>query len=140
MSQVKVEQLPFFIDARGWLQQGPSGAYAYATCCFPGAVKAWHRHKIHTDRLWCVSGLARVVVAVEQIADEAPNGLYDIQEHVIGPLSPKLITIPPGVWHGFEAVGGECVVINCPDMEYDPDDEIRMSVDSIPFKWGEAKW
>jgi len=143
----EIEKLPLHVDARGWLMVGPEGgAYTYATCCLPGAVKAWHRHQEHTDRMWCVSGTARIVTAVlwggeDAEPDDVVTMWYEVKEHIVGPLSPKMVTVPPGVWHGFEALGGEpCVIVNCPDAPYDPDDEEKAPPDAIPFGWGEAAW
>ncbi len=128
--------LPLRVDTRGWLMDTSGAlhnkkvAYAYATCCFPGEVKGWHRHARHEDRLFCVEGLARVVAWREESIDS--------HEWVIGPLAPKLVVVPPGWWHGFTALGAEpCVVVNCPDLPWDPDDEERDDVDAAAFwEWG----
>jgi dTDP-4-dehydrorhamnose 3,5-epimerase len=142
MDEPKVRRLEFHVDARGWLMVGSTWpmAYAYATLCQPGVVKAWHKHQFHEDRLWCVSGLARVAVAREQVApyDKTPNGQWDVMEWTMGPLCPLEVAIPAHWWHGFSAVGNEpCVVVNCPDAPYDPTDEQRLAWDAVPFEWGE---
>jgi len=154
MNEVEVRDLALHLDARGWLvelcKEQPID-YVYATCCFPGAVKGWHRHVAHTDRLTCVAGAARVVAIQERytarqwhkalLSGSAPaNGRWgEFFEAVIGPLSPKLVVIPPGWWHGFAAVGGgPCVVVNCPDLPYDPSDEERLPLEAIPFPWREV--
>ena len=151
VQEVKVHDLTLYADARGWVQpmayEGLGHvAYVYATVCYPGVVKAWHRHREHTDRLMCVSGLARVVVArkvggwtstiesVEFVGGSPEQ--WDFQEFIVGPLSPKVVVIPPGWQHGFTPVGSEpCVVVNAPDMPYDPDDEERLELSAIPFDW-----
>lgn len=170
MSEPRAIDVPLHLDARGWLMatdrafEGMNVAYAYPTCCFPGVVKAWHRHREHTDRLWCVSGMARVVIcqlkswaedelleAVAKQEELLPEGQRfkaledwpyvgrDFQEFVIGPLSPKVVVIPPGWWHGFTPVGNEpCVIVNAPDMPYDPGDEERLAIGAIPFPWREV--
>jgi dTDP-4-dehydrorhamnose 3,5-epimerase len=109
----------------------------YLTSCYPGIVKAWHAHRRQTDHICCVSGMLKL-------------GLYDDREEsptrgetaslVIGPLSPRLVLIPPQVWHGFTAVGGEtALVINVPTAHYeyeDPDELRRDPFDpEIPFEW-----
>lgn len=147
---VTVEEIPLHVDARGWLMATDkvleNVAYAYATCCLPGAVKAWHRHAKHTDRMFCVSGMARVVLVTtnahaDYFLETGKYSPFGGEEYVIGPLAPKLITVPPGTWHGFAALGNEpCVIINCPDMPYDPDDEEKVLVNVIPFEWGRAAW
>jgi len=50
-----------------------------------------------------------------------------------------VVVIPPGWWHAFTPVGPEpCVIINAPDMAYDPEDEERLPLDAIPFEWQEV--
>ena len=148
LKEVTAYNLPLHADARGWLMVGPEEyrgygpiSYVYATTCYPGVVKGWHRHARHTDRMWCVSGMARVVVAfvgTEENRAQSPSGI-DIHEFVIGPLAPKVVVIPPGWWHGFTPVGPEpCVIINAPDMAYDPEDEERLPIEAIPFPWQEV--
>jgi dTDP-4-dehydrorhamnose 3,5-epimerase len=150
MSEPRAIDIPLHLDTRGWLMatdkvfEGMKVAYAYPTCCFPGVVKGWHRHKEHGDRMMCVSGTARVVVAHRRGDEHADAGAlvtmwYETHEFIIGPLSPKVVVIPPGWWHGFQALGGrECIIINAPDMPYDPDDEERIDIDEIPFEWWEV--
>ena len=137
--------VPLHLDARGWLMatdgafEGLDVAYVYATHVFPGVVKAWHRHRLHADRLLCVEGVARIVAArvVSGEPDMGPGSLvtsyYDVREFVAGPLSPKLVVVPPGWWHGFS---GPCTIVNAPSLPYDPEDEERLDWDAIPFDWG----
>ena len=130
---IEIVDLTLHLDARGWLFEGWRGApYWYATSCFPGVVKAWHRHQVHTDRMCCVSGLALISV----YRDSAnPNRIFS-KQIVCGPMQPKIIVIPPGYWHGFTAIGGEaCIVVNSPDELYDPADEERAPWDKFPVKW-----
>lgn len=168
--EVKVYDRTIHADARGSVEEGIKRSevghieYVYRTTCYPGVVKSWHRHAEHTDRLWCVSGMARVVTCrlkswAENELQEAvakqmaslpegqrfeapemwPSAGRDFHEFVIGPLAPKVVVIPPGWWHGFQALGGqECVIINAPDMAYDPDDEERLPIGAIPFPWREV--
>jgi dTDP-4-dehydrorhamnose 3,5-epimerase len=152
------------VDERGWLMatdrafEGMEVAYSYATCCFPGVVKGWHRHTAHEDRMYCVSGLARVVTcqieswaegelqeAIKRRKQEGQRPLFpedwprvgrDFREFITGPLSPRLVVVPPGWWHGFQALNNEpCVIVNCPDQPYDPGDEEKMELGAIPFEW-----
>lgn len=127
-------------DARGWLseivRESETGhiAQVYVTCCYPGVVKGWHRHKLQTDRMFCVSGMARIVIKPCDGWATEP----EFREYVIGPLNPQVVVIPPGVWHGFTPAGNEpCLIVNCPDREYDGTDEERLSLDSIPYRWRE---
>ena len=149
LREVTAHDLFLHVDARGWLMPMVYDdlgyiKYVYATTCYPGVVKAWHRHAEHTDRLWCVSGMARIVVATLRGGEHAEPGTlatmyYETHEFVIGPLAPKVVVIPPGWWHGFTPVGPEpCVIINAPDRAYDPEDEERKPIEAIPFPWREV--
>jgi dTDP-4-dehydrorhamnose 3,5-epimerase len=59
---------------------------------------------------------------------------------VMGLVCPVVVHIPPGVWHGFTAVGGEmATMLNVPTLRYDheaPDELRRDPFDpTIPFDW-----
>lgn len=146
MNIVRVIPLDLHLDARGWVMAADKEwghiAYTYATMCNPGVIKGWHRHEQHTDRLMCVQGTARIVVAKIVSGDEdmGPGSLvtscWDIKEIVIGPLDPAVVVIQPGWWHAFTPAGNEpCVIVNFPDMPYDPVDEERAGLGSIPWEW-----
>jgi dTDP-4-dehydrorhamnose 3,5-epimerase len=150
MTEPRAIDIPLHLDARGWLlatDQAFAGmpiAYAYATCCWPGVVKGWHRHLEHEDRLLCVAGTARIVAArrdpTRRLSITDPTqGTFLFQEFIAGPLAPRLIVIPAGWWHAFTPVGSEpCVILNAPDMAYDPEDEERLPLEAIPFEWKEV--
>jgi dTDP-4-dehydrorhamnose 3,5-epimerase len=140
------------LDARGWLMACNEDmghiSYAYATMCNPGVVKGWHRHAAHTDRLMCVWGMARIVTLRISSAepDMGPGSLvtsmcvwgswYDFQETVAGPLNPAVVVVPPGTWHAFTPAGVEpCVIVNMPDMPYDPEDEEKVELGRFPYDW-----
>jgi len=109
----------------------------YVSAAFPGVVKAWHCHQRQTDSFCVLRGNAMI-------------GLYDDREVsptcgqaqgiVCGELKPLVVQIPPLVWHGFRAVGGEmAVVLNISTEHYNADepDELRRPLDdpAIPFDW-----
>ncbi len=109
----------------------------YVTTAYPGIVKAWHAHEHQTDFFTVLSGMAKFVL-YDMRADSATRG--QVQEFFLGRDHLKLITIPPGVYHGFKCVGDrEVVALNCPTRPYDHDrpDELRLPPDSdeIPYDW-----
>ncbi|GAF97803.1 unnamed protein product [marine sediment metagenome] len=110
---------------------------AYTTTCHPGIVKAWHCHKKQTDHFCCVAGTAKVVLWDGRHASPT---FREICEFFIGVRNPLLLKIPPGVFHGFCAVGNEEVtILNCPTNPYNHDqpDEIRRPSDDpeIGYDW-----
>jgi dTDP-4-dehydrorhamnose 3,5-epimerase len=109
----------------------------YVTTCYPGVVKAWHAHARQTDHLVCVSGTMKV-----GLYDDRPESPTrgQVMSLVLGLVRPALVKVPPGIWHGFTAVGNEtAMLLNVPTVHYDPEhpDELRRDpFDSeIPFEW-----
>ena len=113
----------------------------YVTTAFPGIVKAWHAHKLQTDFFTVLSGRAKFVL-YDMREDSPTRG--QIQEFILGRDRLQLITIPPGVYHGFMCLGSEEVMaLNCPTRPYNAQtpDELRLPPDSnqIPYDWNEHK-
>ena len=117
---VKVQKLRLIPDDRGWLMEMlrrdwevfDKFGQAYVTTCYPGAVKAWHYHKLQTDHFTCVHGVAKLAL-YDAREDSPTKGM--INEFYIGTLNPILIKIQPLVYHGFTAVGDEmAMIVNFP--------------------------
>lgn len=64
---------------------------------YPGAVKAWHRHRLQTDFWMCAVGQLKAGVFREE------DGRAWVQ--VMGEHRPGVLIIPPSLWHGATAVG-----------------------------------
>jgi dTDP-4-dehydrorhamnose 3,5-epimerase len=109
----------------------------YLTSTYPGVVKAWYRHHHQVDQIASISGLVRLVL-FDGREDSPSSGA--IQEIHLGDLAPRLVRIPPGVWHGFQAVGiHEAFLLHLNSHAFDPaqPDEDRLDPDDprIPFVW-----
>ncbi|HHW42661.1 dTDP-4-dehydrorhamnose 3,5-epimerase [Desulfofundulus thermobenzoicus] len=110
---------------------------AYITACYPGVIKAWHYHKLQWDHFVCVGGMARVVLYDPR--DNSPTrGLVNVFH--LGYLNPCLLKIPPEVYHGFTAEGGQtALIVNFPTelYNYSRPDEYRLPYNdpSIPYSW-----
>ncbi len=110
---------------------------AYVTACYPGVVKAWHYHKEQWDHFICVHGMAKVVLYDPR--EGSPTRGTGARLH-IGMLNPRLVVIPPLVYHGFAAEGQEpAMIVNIPTKlyNYEHPDEHRLPYDdpSIPYAW-----
>jgi dTDP-4-dehydrorhamnose 3,5-epimerase len=108
---------------------------AYVTACYPGVVKAWHRHRRQIDYFYAVAGTVKV--GLYDSRDGSPTrGEY--QTVVLGERGENAqLVIPAGVWHGMMALGAFSVVLNIPTEVYDPDDpdEERVAWDSFEDIW-----
>ena len=59
-----------------------------------GHVVAWHKHKVQTDYWFCVKGSFKVGLAIPQ-----ENGTHQIRWEYISDKNPRVLEIPPGVYH-----------------------------------------
>ena len=140
-----IKKLNIISDERGFLMEilkSNDDIYdkfgqVYITCCIPGYVKAWHYHKIKTDYFTCINGIARVVV-YDNREESSTKG--KLKEYILDINNPMLVKIPPGCYHGFEAIGkNNANIISITSEPYDPSDtdEYRIPFDDklIPFNW-----
>lgn len=105
------------------------------TLTYPATIKAIHYHAEQTD-LWApVSGMVQVF-------------LYDLRRNsrtfgaintvFAGRFQPWEILIPPGVAHGYKALGIEPVqLVYFTDRHYNPADELRLPYNhpDIAYDW-----
>jgi dTDP-4-dehydrorhamnose 3,5-epimerase len=142
---VSVRKLRLIPDERGFLMEMFRSDWdefekfgqTYITAVNPGAVKAWHYHKIQTDHFICVAGMAKVVL-YDGRKDSLTYG--EINEFFMGTLNPTLLKIPPFVYHGFKGISQETtLIVNVPTelYNYATPDEYRLPAhtDDIPYDW-----
>jgi len=142
---VVIKKLNPILDERGYLQECFRSDWeifqkfgqAYITVAFPNVVKAWHSHKIQTDNMICIQGNGKLVLC----DNRKESATYKkVNEIFFGEKNPILVSIPPNIWHGFKAMGGEKImVLNVPTelYNYDEPDEYRLPYDSneIEYDW-----
>lgn len=92
-------------------------------------IVAWHKHKIQTDYWFCVKGSFKVGLAEPQ-----EDGTYKVRWEYISDKSPRIIEIPPGVYHGYRALQGESIILYYLDQKYSADDEWKV----LPGHFGET--
>jgi len=111
LHQVNVIPLKKVITERGHLmevQRCDDGHYldfgqAYITMTKPGVVRAWYRHRQQVDQIALVKG--RLMLVLLDSREDSPT-FQAMQEIRISDEAPALVQIPPGIWHGFQALGG----------------------------------
>lgn len=143
---VKVKNLKVLPDERGRLMEilrcddelFLDFGQVYMTTCYPQAVKGWHFHKLQTDNLCVVKGMAKIVL-YDRREDSATPG--EVNEFFMGEHNPMVLHIPPEIAHGIKAIGTkEALVINIPNYPYNyqsPDDyRIPPYTADIPYDWG----
>ena len=107
----------------------------YFSVIYPGAIKAWHLHKIMTLNYGVVSGAIKLALYDDR--DGSPTK-GELQEIFTGEECYSLITIPPNIWNGFKGIGAKpALVANCATEPHDPSEIVRMDPFSkkIPYNW-----
>lgn len=142
---VKTKKLKVISDERGWLMEILRNddeifrrfGQVYITTAYAGVVKAWHYHKKQTDNFTCIRGTMKVVLY--DAREDSPT-YREVNEFLIGKENPMLISIPPGVYHGFKAMGEETAYfLSVPTLpyNYEKPDEYRLPPDTrdVPYRW-----
>ena len=144
---VRVAPLTLWPDDRGYFLEvmragtGLTSAFPHpstqvsATVSYPGTIKAFHYHRQQSDCWVPVAGALQV--ALVDLRPTSPtfgqkNTLY------VGVLRPWQILIPPGVAHGYKALGTEpSLLVYVTSRFYDPADEGRIAHDDadINYDW-----
>jgi dTDP-4-dehydrorhamnose 3,5-epimerase len=142
---VKLKELRLIADERGYLMEILRSddelfsrfGQCYVTAAYPGVVKAWHYHEKQTDCFCVLTGMAKV--ALYDAREGSPTE-GTINEFFMGERRRALLSIPPGVYHGFKNIGtGECLLLNIPSEPYDYDQPDERRADphggEVPYEW-----
>ena len=142
---VSVKKLKMIPDDRGRLMEilrsddrvFKKFGQVYMTTTYPGVVKAWHWHARQNDNFTCVHGKIRLV-----LYDARKNSptYKEVNEFVLSPDDPILVTIPKMVYHGFKGMADcESIAINIPTLPYnykEPDEHRIDPYDNgINYDW-----
>ena len=109
----------------------------YFSVVHQGAVKAWKCHKKMTLNLAVPFGCVKFVLFEDR---EASPSRGKVQEVVSGEERYCLITVPPGIWNGFQGVANpSSIIANCATLPHDPEEVDRQDpfTASIPYRWEE---
>ena len=107
----------------------------YFSAINPGAIKAWHIHKVMILNYAVPIGQIKFVLYDDRL-DSPTQG--QIQEIFLGPDNYNLVVVPPLVWNGFKGIGTvPALVANCATIPHDPTEIERKDPfdSSIPYDW-----
>lgn len=101
------------------------------------AISAWHCHERQTDRIFVTNGTLRLVLY--DARDGSPTR-GRVNEFLLSPMRPTLVTVPPGVWHGVQNVASATAafvnLFNAPYCHDDPDEwRLPADTDAIPYRF-----
>jgi dTDP-4-dehydrorhamnose 3,5-epimerase len=99
------------------------------TWAYPERVVAWHRHQLQTDHWFVIKGYLKVGLLDD---DGVVKWVY------LGENDRRVLSIPPGVWHGYMVLGEEeAILMYYITSKYDekhPDEE-RMTPEASGVSW-----
>lgn len=142
IEDLKVYKVSTYVDDRGYVRELWRKGYffndqveqVYFATCTKGVIKAWHYHKVHTDRLIPIKGRVKI-----GFVDMRPGSKYfENQDSIVidANINPMIVEVPPMVYHGQMGLSDEEVILlNVATHVYDPTDEYKMPVDYIDFDW-----
>ncbi|GAC1661093.1 MAG: hypothetical protein NVS9B4_12880 [Candidatus Acidiferrum sp.] len=121
--------------ASGMLPDGPRQIQVSLTLTYPGTIKAIHYHGHQTD-LWApVSGMLQIFLCDLRRHSKTFGAINTI---FAGRFRPWEILIPPGIGHGYKALGVEPIqLLYFTDRHYNPSDELRLAYNdpAIGYDW-----
>jgi len=99
---------------------------AYFSFVDPSFIKAWKRHREMTLNLVVPIGDVKFV-------------FYDgnkFRSETIGGKNFARITVPPGIWFGFQGVHeNSSLLLNLADIPHDPLEVERRNINGIKYEW-----
>jgi dTDP-4-dehydrorhamnose 3,5-epimerase len=103
----------------------------YFSTVYPGAIKAWHRHREMTLNYAVPVGMIKLVCFDSRAESSTRGNLVELH---VGELNYALVTIPPLIWNGFKGEGPTtALVANCATVHHSPDEIERL--DPWSDKW-----
>jgi dTDP-4-dehydrorhamnose 3,5-epimerase len=101
---------------------------AYFSWVLHGAVKAWKCHTRMTMNLIVPVGRVRFVFM--------DDSNCRVRQEFAGEGHYVRITVPPGIWFGFQGVSiSASLILNLASIEHDPTEVQRVSVTEFNFNW-----
>lgn len=117
------------------MKQGDAGyggfGEAYFSWVSTGAVKAWKRHMRMTMNVVVPVGQVRFVF---RSVNAAGDDEFRVEE--IGVDRYARITVPPGIWFGFQGLGApQSLVLNIASIAHDPNEVERLAITEVKDVW-----
>jgi dTDP-4-dehydrorhamnose 3,5-epimerase len=87
-------------------------------------VRGFHKHNRLTDWFFIAKGTAQFVLVDDRRGEE--ENIYRAKEIVIGEKNPSVITVPPGVFHGWRNLVQDTILVSTASERYNknlPDEE-----------------
>jgi len=106
---------------------------AYFTHIHPGKTKGWRKH----SKMLLNLIVPRGEVLFGMLDDRKDSATLGKSLKIsIGENQYSRLTIPPGIWVGFQGLGEHTsLILNLASIEHDPEEALSKPLDSFPFDW-----
>lgn len=108
---------------------------AYFSTVNHGVIKAWKKHSRMTLNLIVPEGEVKFVLYDDR---ENSDTKGSFQEIILSQNNYSRLTVPPGVWMGFEGVGKDLnMLLNVADIPHDPEEQLNIPMEesNINYNW-----
>lgn len=106
---------------------------AYFSTVLPGKIKGWKKHQQMTLNLVVPVGQIKFVIYDDRSEQTLANPFFEV---VLSPENYCRLTVPPGVWMGFQGVGTNTnMLLNLASIVHDPAEAIAQNLNAIPYSW-----
>lgn len=99
-----------------------------------GTIRAYHKHAQTWDWFCIVHGAAKFVLKDDRQGSSTYGNMMTI---VMSERAPKLLTVPPDVWHGWMSLEDDTLLISIASHTYNREqpDETRIPPHSFTNVW-----
>ena len=91
-------------------------------------VKAWKRH---------INMTLNLIVPIGKVRFVFMDNKGSFREEILGEDNYARLTVPPGLWFGFQGVSeNTALVLNIANIEHSPDEVEHNELNNINYNWG----
>ena len=91
---------------------------AYFSAVNAGQIKAWKRHRKMVSNLIVPVGSIRLKLRDVRVESSTFGHGFEV---ILGPKNYQRLTVPPGIWFGFEGLADNLnLMLNLASIEHDP--------------------
>jgi len=141
---IKIVKLNEFFDSKGsvlHMIKSSSPEFKNFGECYVSeinfnSIKGWKLHSKQTQNISVPFGKIKIVLYDSREDSTSFNQLIEL--NLGRPDDYFRITIPPGVIYGFKGLSSPTAfLVNCTDIEHDPEESITLSLadNKVPFVW-----
>ena len=141
---IKIVKLNQIVDAKGAvlhrIKSSSPEFIKFGECYISeinyNSIKGWKLHSKQTQNITVPSGKIKMVLYDSREDSLSFNELIEL--NIGRPNDYYRVTIPPGVIYGFKGLSNpNALLVNCTDIEHDPNESVTLSIDDnkVPFIW-----